>query len=280
LLLAVPVAAGAQPPPGGDDEVTLRNGGMLRGTVVSVEPGRELAIVVQGSSEVRHIPWAQVDQVNRGKFRAQAAPPAPPPPPGPPMAPPSAYAPTPVTPHVHIQSDAPELQLHEVMAQVTGVVWGGGWATLTASRPVCTAPCDQIIDAHQGQSFFVAGPGIPKSSQFQLAGRGPEVNLDVKAGSTGLRVGGIVVTGIGGAAIAIGIALLAVGFTAPTDTIDANGNLVTTQGNQSFQIAGGVTLGLGVGALVGGIVMIVQGGTKYQFLAPGQQSARGLGFTF
>jgi hypothetical protein len=280
LLVAIPGVVAAQAPAAGEDEVTLKNGGMLRGTVVSVDPNHEVSIIVQGTREARRIPWAEVDRVNRGKFRAQDTPPPPPPPAPPAPPPPGAYAPPgayypagPVGPRVHIQSDAPDLQLHEIISQSSGMVWGAGWGagwgSYTTSRPVCSVPCDRVIDASAGQSFFVRGPGVPASAPFVLAARGPVVNLDVKAGSTALRAGGIAVTSIGGAAILVGLIVLAVGSVSIDGPPD-----------QTAQIAGGITTGFGVAALVGGIVMIVQAKTTASFVGLGHEARSPLAFTF
>src|SRR3954466_16159492 len=79
----------------GNDEVTLKNGGSVRGTVVSSEPGTSVKIIEMGEKTVRVIPWAQVSDVERGKY-APKAPAQPGPagpgygtaPPGQPIAPP------------------------------------------------------------------------------------------------------------------------------------------------------------------------------------------------
>jgi hypothetical protein len=121
--------------------------------------------------------------------------------------------------------------------------------------------------------------GIPTSSLFVLAGRGPEVNLDVKAGSNGLRVGGIAATSVGGAALGVGIIVVAMAsLQSSTPALDGNTYLVND--HQSMQIGGGVTAGLGVAALVGGIVMIWQGRTRTTFVSPGQEGRSALRFAF
>ena len=46
---------------------TLRNGGVVRGTVVSSSPGEEVTILVPGSDKPRRISWAEVGDVQLGK---------------------------------------------------------------------------------------------------------------------------------------------------------------------------------------------------------------------
>jgi hypothetical protein len=271
LLLAAPGVARAQG--AGDDEVSLKNGGMVRGTVVAVEPDREVTVLVPGGGEPRHIPWAQVDKVTRGKYAAQAAPVAPPPmplapPPGPPV-----VGPAPGRPRLHVVSDSPEVQVQEITSQTMGAVWtgsGSAWATLTTFRPVCNVPCDQPID--ERPSYFFNGPGIPASTPFQIAGRGPEVHMDVKAGSTGLRGGGIAVMSLGGAGIAAGAAMVAIGSITTPSFDSTTFQEIPGQPNHGLITGGGVAIGVGVAALAGGIVMIILGRTTYSFVGPGQQA--------
>lgn len=288
LVLAAPGVAGAQGPGAGDDEVSLKNGGMIRGTVVAVEPDREVTILVPGSAETRHVPWAQVDKVQRGKYAAQPAPvapapvapaPLPPPPwppvygpalppPGPPM-----YGPAPGMPRLHVVSDSPVVQVHEITSQSSGAVWigtGTAWATLTTSRTVCNTPCDQPLDDRS--MYFFQGPGMPASSPFQLLGHGPEVAMQVTAGSNGLRGGGIALMSLGAAGIAAGAFMIAFG-SLTTPSFDPT-TLQETPGqtNQGLITGGGVAVGAGVAVLAGGIAMLVLGRTTYSFVTPGQQA--------
>jgi hypothetical protein len=50
----------------GADEVLLKNGGVLRGTVVRLDPGNEISILVSGSDRPRVIAWRDVAEVERG----------------------------------------------------------------------------------------------------------------------------------------------------------------------------------------------------------------------
>src|SRR5271168_2597400 len=145
LVASVPRFAAAQT--GGADEISLKNGGMLRGTVVAVEPGKEAVILIQGTGEQRHVPWAEIDKVSRGK---DAAPSAPPPPP------PSAEgtAPASGSPRVHIQTDWPGIGLQQVTASMVVVGYGGA-AYGQLSRQVCIAPCDQVVDTRGAEAFFL-----------------------------------------------------------------------------------------------------------------------------
>src|SRR4051794_24350053 len=55
----------------GQDEVTLKNGGLLRGTVVESDPERRLVtIVIQGTGEQRTLNWSEVAHVDLAKSRS------------------------------------------------------------------------------------------------------------------------------------------------------------------------------------------------------------------
>jgi hypothetical protein len=263
LLLASTPALAA----GGDDEVDLKNGGMLRGTVVSMEPGKEVVILIQGTGEQRRVPWNEVDKVSRGN----GAPAAPPPPPPPMMPPPppggELSGPADGAPRVHIRTETPGMALHQITTSIA-VVGYGGVAYGMISRPVCVAPCDQVVDGRNGQLFFFAGEGTTQSSRFQLLGRGPEVVADVKGGGVWKRFGGFMLAAFGGAAVVTSATLFALGA-AGRETYNAQTNQFDKSSNSGMMIGGGVLAGAGVGMLAGGIVMIVQSVTRYSFAQPG-----------
>ncbi|NUO54559.1 MAG: hypothetical protein HOV80_37430 [Polyangiaceae bacterium] len=52
----------------GNDEVLLKSGGSLRGTVVAVEPGTQVVFLVSGEKNPRTLPWAEVADVEKGKY--------------------------------------------------------------------------------------------------------------------------------------------------------------------------------------------------------------------
>src|SRR5688572_26530848 len=67
-LMTVTTLAVAETAP---DEVVLKNGGMVRGTVLAIEPGTSVTIAVPGVEEPRVIPWDEVDEVERGKHGSE-----------------------------------------------------------------------------------------------------------------------------------------------------------------------------------------------------------------
>ncbi len=270
---APPRALGAFDIATGGDQVDLKNGGMLRGTIVSLEPGKEVVILVQGTGEQRGIPWGEVAGTRRGSEGPPGPPPLPPPPPGPGLILGSEVTgPSDGAPRVHIQTEWPGLGLHEVVTSIAVVGYGGA-AYGQISRPVCMAPCDRVIDGRAGQLFFFAGEGATPSSRFHLAGRGPEVAVEVQPGSLGKRFGGWLMTGFGAAAVVTSVTLFILG----SSSTSLEGDTFVSKTNSGMMIGGGVLLGAGAGLLAGGIVLLVQSGTRYHFLQPSGSLVGGLG---
>jgi hypothetical protein len=250
--LSLFVAATAFAQEGGQDEVTLKNGGVIRGIVVSSEPGTSVKIIEMGQKEVRVIPWSQVSDVERGKYAPKSALPQPGPAgPGYGMAPPPQTLPPPEPQlgapgvvRLHIDSPVPT-QLIEHAGTTVGA-YGGYGVVLTTLRPVCAAPCDRVIDGSRGQGFTVTGP-FPTPGLFDLTELRGDVTLSVKPGSIGKRVGGVWLTILGGTTFLTGVIMLP---------------LVLNRTTTSLRDASIGMTAVGGAALVGGIVLLATSGTK------------------
>jgi hypothetical protein len=260
VVLTAPAPALAQGAPGGGDEVTLRNGGVLRGTVVSNEPGKEVVIVILGLGETRRVPWAEVDRVNRQE--------------SPPGAPFPGVALTPVdllpppqpnelgAPLVHIESDAP-VSLHEATVSLDG-----------RRRPVvCRTPCDTVIDGRSGRAFYFAGDEIPESSRFLLTEKSGAVSVRVSPGNEALQPAGTTFLTLGILGASTGAVLLPIGL-----AINASRSAMATSGSpfpaadtkpSPLPLVGGVMLGASAAMITVGIVMKVFSATRYEFRQAG-----------
>ena len=64
----------------GEDEVALKNGGSIRGTVVAVAPGESVKIIEMGSTETRTIQWSEVAEVQKAMSKLPPTIPGGPPP--------------------------------------------------------------------------------------------------------------------------------------------------------------------------------------------------------
>ncbi len=252
LVLLISAGAAAQQ---GGDVVVLKNGGMLRGTVVALEPGVEVTILVMGTGTQRTLPWAEVDHVDRAPAQP-ATPPAAAAPPagvqitigGAPQARQAPSQPGPGAPRLHIESNGPFITLYRVAGLVAVPDSDDDGVTMEdVDRPVCVSPCDRVIDGRKGQSFKLSGPGVVESDKFQIANLSGDVEAHVDAGSNGARFGGFTLALVGLMGVSGG-ALVAGMSTAYHDPIF---------GNQAHVMEVGGLIGLGIGAAltVGGIVL-------------------------
>jgi hypothetical protein len=252
----------------GDDEVTLKNGGTIRGTVVSSEPGVNVKILEAGEKEARVIPWAQVADVERGKFAAGSKGDVQPGSAGAGYASPPPFTPAPgasvgTAGVVRLHVDTPEPVGVYSRSVATGTV--NGYAiTATLDAPVCVSPCDKVLDGSDGSTFFVRGDGVPDSNQFSLAGMKGDADLHVKPGSRGLRTGSILLYVLGGAAVVAGATGIVVGYSgAPySTTLNADGSVSTSKTLfGDLRTPSIVVTAVGGAAIVGAIVMAVVGRT-------------------
>jgi len=244
--------------PTGNDEVTLKNGGHIRGTVVSSEPGVSVKVIEMGKTEPRVIPWAQVSDVERDKFapRTQTTQPGSA---GAGYAGAAPAAPVPVTApraelgekgvvRLHIDSPTPVSVLsHSVQY---GTVGGYG-VVLAHDTPVCVSPCDQVIDGSRGEEFVASGD-FPGAKRFSVTDMKGDVDLTVKPGKSGPHSAAIALDVVGSLTAVTGATLLIAGLASGSSpTIDGNGNQTGSSTSTLTPV--------GIGVLVGGVAMVVGG---------------------
>jgi len=250
----------------GRDEVVLKNGGTIRGTVVSVEPGTKVVILEMGSKTPRTLTWPEVADVQKNRYAADdAAKKAEPGAGGPGYgSPPAAEeaAPGKGVVKVHIESKKP-VKLIEHMG--TSVAAGGGYVIAVEQlRVACASPCDKVVDGSRGQEFAIVGDSVPISKPFTLNERDKATQVDVDPGSNGLQTGGAYMTVFGAAGVVGGAVTLPLAYALSSPSSDLGG----------MKIAGGVMLGAGAALLAGGIVMIVTGKTHIDVHEVGDKSAK------
>ena len=243
--LALPPTSAA-PQVGAIDTVTLRDGGVIRGTVAEALPGRHV-IVVSAAGQRYTFLWDQVADVRYGSQAAGVTT-------GP------AGAPTPMVgpgrPRLHIElSREATVRLYELTGTImvaSNTAMGTSPGPTMAARPVCMAPCDRVIDATGGQSFFFGGDRVMPSRRFTLLEHDGDMTAVVRPGRTGVFFGGVMLTSLGLAPALSGAVFL--GIQRPTMGSSAD----------SLHRTGGILLGVGAGLIVSGIVMIVLGRTRVE----------------
>jgi hypothetical protein len=229
----------------GSDEVSLKNGGSIRGTVVSVEPGNKVVILEFGAKEPRTVTWAEVADVQKGKYaKAEPGPEGP----GysksePKEEPEDSAEPEPKlgdpgVVRLHVDSPEPvEVTQSRVLAR--GVIGGYGFVT-GATIKVCDSPCDTLVRTKPGDTFEITGDMPGKS--FSLDGLKGDVTARVEPGNKGARTAGIIMISVGGAAVLGSVSMFVVGALSETD---------------DFLLVGGGMLGGGAAVLTGGILAAV-----------------------
>lgn len=286
LLLAPRVARAADAPATGADEVSLKDGSAVRGAIFSVKRGVRVQILEVGKTRPRTIPWARVRKVERGKFAAPSADAHPAsaeqgqgqdhaadptsatagsPPPA--QSAPASQSPPPANAvHLHIESPTPALLFSHESAggTVDGHDVGVDRATL-----VCSAPCDKVLDVAPNQTFTANGDFMPSPS-FTLGEHRGDVDLTLRPGNQGVRVAGDVLTVGGGVLAAVGATLVIVGEIVASTTVNVTvdgqpAKSTTGDGGGKWMVpTGAIVGGVGVAALVGGIVALVESRTSVE----------------
>jgi hypothetical protein len=253
----------------GQDEVTLKNGGTIRGTIVSSEPGTSVKIIELGQTQPRVIPWSQVSDVEKGKYAPRGAvqpgPPGPgygvaPPPPPPPQPQAEEYQPRlgdPGVVRLHIETPIPATVIEHRMALI-GTYRGYG-LVLHGERNVCSSPCDKIIDGSQGSIFRLADDEFPSGGNWSLATMTGDVTLRVEPGSRGKRIGGGWAIAFGAMALVTGAVMLPLGQDATLT--DENTFRTVKAPNYPVRNAGIGLLAGGAALLGAGIALVVTGAT-------------------
>ncbi len=242
LTVAGPAMA-QQPAP--SDNVVLKDGGSIKGTLIEVLPG-DHATVQLPSGQTATVRWDVIHHIERGGVTVQTQ-----------------QAPQANT--VVVQAPAAPAALGKATVHMEGdqeIVlerqYGGQWVT------VCNAPCDLALDLDS--NYRVSGGGIRRSGIFRLAGKpGDHIIVTIDPASKGGFTGGIVLISLGAPAFVIGgLTLLVVA------AIDSSQSSCTTSGTYNncstnadtgtAKIVGWSMLGGGAAGIVIGIVLVSSNG--------------------
>jgi hypothetical protein len=268
----VPYGEPAQPPGAsvqrapsvGQDVIYMKNGGILRGTIIDAIPDAQARIQL-ATGEIATVPWQAIDRIEHGASGSgRPAPPAPLPSPsssGPPA--PRVIAPSAMV-WVHIEgADGAILDMDRGN--------DGTWET------VCRAPCD--IQVPVSAEYRVGGSLLKQSGVFHLRGQqGDHVTVNVSGGSKAWLVVGIVITPVAGlvtlVAALVGLAGSVEASAGAAGCI--NGTCAQANGNASnLATVGWVTALIGAAVTVGGIVLIASNAkTGVSVDLTGAQAAR------
>ncbi|HVK63971.1 MAG TPA: hypothetical protein VM694_05840 [Polyangium sp.] len=230
----------------GPAEIQLKNGSTMRGTLVNVEPGQRVIVIVAGEQSV--IPWSEIAKIAGGP--QEAAPPAPPAAPTP-LAAAAPLAPGQGVPFLHIESNWPNVELSRIDGEI-----GGGYQQQAYVGPnaitkfMCSAPCDRLVDGRDGHRFFISGPGMFPTEAFRLDSRAGHVTARVKGTSLARFASGLILVSMGGVLSLGGVMFTAASFT--MDTKPSPQDPDPMKDVRAVRTIGLVTLGIGVASVVGG----------------------------
>lgn len=252
-------SAPSTPPSAGTDIIHLKNGGMLRGTIVDAIPGSHARIQLP-TGEIAMVQWSEIARIENG-----ARPPTPTPEPPstawkPPPPPPPTPGPPPITGPtllVHIDSPRPVRLEHYDPAR-------SNWDEL------CNSPCDMQVPVEG--DYRIAGVGVKASNRFAMTGKaGDRIVIDVNPASKGWFAAGIVGGGVGLLTISVGLYVVLVGaigssidkgFCSGTSTTGCAASQQTTS-SDSIKAAGWtITAVGGVLAAAGVVVMAMHWSTS------------------
>lgn len=143
------------------DVVELRNGGLVRGTIVENIPGSHVTIQLI-TGEVRRFPMAEVLRVGRGEERS-----------GDPVTAAVVVVPRPTEPTVRLRvvATAPETALHRLTGMTTMSVFTGrgfGAAFVDQFEMVCVAPCERDIPAGSYTFGVSQGNGMARRADHSI----------------------------------------------------------------------------------------------------------------
>jgi hypothetical protein len=191
LLVALPARAqtvipsGAAVAPAGDDVVYLRDGGMIRGTILEILPNDHVTLQL-ANGQTAMVEWSHIARVEQ-RTRPQQAPA--------PQAKKTAF--------VHIESDRP-VRLEAIEGK-------------KSFRFVCASPCDMEVDLHD--DYRISGDGVRATSSFQInAQPGQKVLIEVDTSSKAGFVWGIVIVSVAPLVSVVGLVVYAVSASGVTES--------------------------------------------------------------
>lgn len=257
LAASALVAQSARAESVGPDVVNLKDGGFIRGTVVSVEPGSHVMVLEYGKEKPRSVPWGTVADVQRGKAAGKSEPASTSGDDAVPLPDLEEAEPKASTRKVYIETEA-AAELYQVVA-AGSIAVPNGVAFFSQAKSVCVAPCGEPIDLEGGNYFYLAGEGFPGSRHFRLDPGKDPITVELTPGSTGGIIGGITLLSLGGASILAGGPLLLLAGIGDYGT--------------GMLAGGAIALSVGAAGLAIGIPLLMGNTTKVELRegAPGAQ---------
>jgi hypothetical protein len=171
-------------------------------------------------------------------------------------------------PRLHIDADRPGVRLLKI-SRVMSDNEGEGMLVKT----ICTAPCDQVIDARKRQTIFFGAEGMVPSRGFKLAPLEGDIVAHVHGGNIVARQLGFLLGAVGGVAMLGGATMLGVGYSQNSAHLSNEGKIV--QGpNPTLTTGGLITLGVGTAMVTTAIILVLTAKTHITLVHADDKSAR------
>jgi|GEM_PF-5981374 hypothetical protein len=171
-------------------------------------------------------------------------------------------------PRLHIDANWPGVRLLRIN-QVMSDDMGEGMLVSN----VCTAPCDQIIDARNRRTvFFFGADGMVPSRGFHLSSFEGDVVARVHGGRFVARQMGFLLGAFGGVGVIGGIAMLGFGYRTDATHVSDEGKIVEGP-NPNLATGGFVALGVGAAMVTTAIVLVATAKTKFTLVQANDKSA-------
>jgi hypothetical protein len=232
--LPAPAAATAPVPPAaskGPDTIFLKNGGIVRGTIVEAIPDRPARIQLV-TGEIWSIAWMYVDHVVTAASGTAAAAPAP----GPPV------------------PSGPMVQLHVDASRSVEII--GHPSDSAEWIPICSGACDKPVPV--GWEYQARGTDMKASPTFFLkASPGGTANVHVDPGNKSLFTLGIVGVCIGGPISLIGLIVTEVGAVGHYTSTDDGVTTTHTVSPSTLPTGLGI-LGVGLALAAAGMIVTLE----------------------
>jgi hypothetical protein len=197
MMSAAPAAAQAPP-----DVVELRNGGMVRGTLVENIPGDHVTIQL-ATGETRTFAASEVLRVGPGATAVMV--------PEPTYAPPVTAMPAPQQVSVRVVGTTEDLSLHQLTGTASVSVWTGrgvGTAAIDQFAILCGAPCEQRVTPGSYTLGVSQGNGMARRADHSIWHIDHDTTLELEyENREGIRIGGWVIFGVASLGYALGATL-------------------------------------------------------------------------
>lgn len=245
-------------------EVQLKNGEFKRGTIVSVEPGQRVIIIIAGEQSI--IPWDEIAKIVGNPKETPTSPSVQGSSTAPSMAATTLPAGARGVPIVTVESDWENAELSRIDGEIgPGVYTNNQMSQAVVSKYICRAPCNKAIDGREGHRFFITAPGMFPSPHFRLEGYDGNITARIHGTSYGRFIGGVVAIGAGSVFTLGGGMFFGMSFLNASEKPSPE-NPNPERAAADVRNAGLIFGAIGIAGIVTGIALLSSGTTRVELI--------------